>query len=215
MTLPRGGEGAESGFAVGWSGKLPSNGDFVSRRVPAAFSEPWERWLAAVLAGSREALRERWREAFLQAPAWRFVLAGGVLGADGWAGLLLPSVDSVGRYYPLTLVCALPAKALDPAATLLAARAWFGEIETIALDALAPSADIDALDAALTSIRFPSSSIAPAPASGAGAKPSCAWLAEDSEIFAGRMLLSEGLPSIAQYCEMLTGEPAGRERKSA
>lgn len=216
MILPQRTEDAPERFSVGWTGKLPSNADFVSRRVPPAFREPWDRWLADVLSGSRERLRERWQDAFLSAPAWRFVLAPGVLSQEGWAGLLVPSVDSVGRYYPLTVVCVLPAGSLDPAATLRRAGGWFAEIETVAFGALEPKADTEAFDATLAAKQFPDAGRVSGDSGGmTPAKPVSAWFAEDSEIFGSRLLLSEGLPDADRYCEMLTGGPAGRELKSA
>jgi type VI secretion system protein ImpM len=87
-------------------------------------------------------------------PAWRFVLGPGVLGANAWVGLMVPSVDSVGRYFPLTVACALPSASLDPVATLLGAARWFDEIEAIALEAISPRADTSAIDAALALRRF-------------------------------------------------------------
>jgi len=216
MILPQRAKEVPERFAVGWTGKLPSNADFVSRRVPPGFREPWDRWLAAVLAGSRERLRERWQDAFLQAPAWRFVLAPEVLSPEGWAGLLVPSVDSVGRYFPLTVVCVLPAESLDPAATLRRAGGWFAEIETVAFGALEPKADPEAFDATLAAKRFPDAGLVSGNSEGmTPAKPVSAWFAEDSEIFGSRLLVAEGLPDADQYCEMLTGGPAGRELKSA
>ena len=73
-------------FETGWYGKLPANGDFITRRLPPSFIEPWDAWLNAMLLGSRERMGAGWRDAFLSAPAWRFVLAPGVLGEQGWAG---------------------------------------------------------------------------------------------------------------------------------
>jgi type VI secretion system protein ImpM len=122
--------------------------------VPASFSEPWDRWLQAAIDGSRERLGTRWRDAFLCMPAWRFVLGPGVVGANAWAGLMVPSVDAVGRYFPLTVACALPSASLDVAATLLGAGRWFDGIEAIALEAIAPRADTAAIDDALASQRF-------------------------------------------------------------
>src|SRR5919109_2865533 len=87
-------------------------------------------------------------------PAWRFVLGPGVVGANAWAGLMLPSVDAVGRYFPLTVACALPSASLDVVATLLGAGRWFCDIEAIALGAIAPRADTAAIDAALARQRF-------------------------------------------------------------
>src|SRR5262245_29214774 len=143
------GAGARDGFAVGWYGKIPGTGDFIARRVPALFREPWDRWLQGAIEGSQQRLGARWRDAFLSMPAWRFVLGPGVIGGDAWAGLMVPSVDSVGRYFPLTVACALPSASLDAVATLLGAQDWFDQIEVIALQAIAPRADSAAVDAAL------------------------------------------------------------------
>jgi len=90
----------------GWHGKLPSLGDFASRRLDASFIEPWDGWLAAGLLALREARPEGWLEDYLGSPSWRFLLMPGVLpgdaGKQAWAGVLMPSVDRVGRYFPLT-----------------------------------------------------------------------------------------------------------------
>ena len=109
-------------FETGWYGKLPAQGDFVTRRLPPSFIEPWDAWLNAMLTGSRERLGSAWRDAFLSAPAWRFMLAPGVVGQQGWAGLIVPSVDSVGRYFPLTVASALPSKSMDPVTTVVRAH---------------------------------------------------------------------------------------------
>ena len=142
------------GYAVGWYGKIPGSGDFIARRVPPSFSDPWDRWLQQAIEGSKQRLGTRWRDAFLSTPAWRFILGPGVVGANAWAGLMVPSVDAVGRYFPLTAACALPSASLDVVATLLGAGRWFDEIEAIALEAIAPRADTAAIDAALVQRRF-------------------------------------------------------------
>ena len=148
------GAGAHDGFAVGWYGKIPGTGDFIARRVPVSFSEPWDRWLQGAIEASRQRLGARWRDAFLSMPAWRFVLGPGLLGSGAWAGLMVPSVDAVGRYFPLAVACALPSTTIDPLATLLAAAPWFDNVEAVALEAIAPRADTAAIDAALSKRRF-------------------------------------------------------------
>lgn len=152
--MKRAGAAPGEGYAVGWYGKIPGTGDFIARRVPAAFSEPWDRWLQDAIEGSRQRLGARWRDAFLSMPAWRFTLGPGVVGAHAWAGLMVPSLDAVGRYFPLTVACALPSASLDVVATLLGAERWFEQIESIALEAIAPGADTAAIDAALALRRF-------------------------------------------------------------
>jgi|GEM_PF-5744315 len=47
----------------------------------------------------------------------------------------MPSVDRVGRYFPLTLACPLPATA-NPLGVLTAAAAWYQSAETLLLTCL-------------------------------------------------------------------------------
>jgi type VI secretion system protein ImpM len=147
-------------YETGWYGKLPVNGDFVTRRLPTAFIEPWDAWLNAMIAGSRERLGAAWRDAFLSAPAWRFVLAPGVIGLQGWAGLIVPSVDSVGRYFPLTVASGLPHGNIDPVATLVRANHWYAEVEPVVGIALSPEAELGTFDAQLANRRFPGELVA-------------------------------------------------------
>jgi type VI secretion system protein ImpM len=142
-------------YPVGWYGKIPATGDFITRRMPAGFSEAWDRWLQAAIAGSRERLGAQWRDSYLSMPVWRFVLSPGMLTSAAWAGIVAPSVDAVGRYFPLAIAAALPSRSIDLVRTLLAAEAWFDDMEAIALDALAPRADIPAIDATIVQNPFP------------------------------------------------------------
>ncbi len=100
---------AESSQAIpGWYGKLPHLGDFASRRLPGEFIRTWDVWLQEVLQATRASLGEAWLDCYLTMPIWRFVLLPGLVGPSGWAGVLMPSVDRVGRQFPLTLAVALP-----------------------------------------------------------------------------------------------------------
>jgi type VI secretion system protein ImpM len=93
---------------VGLYGKLPSHGDFVRRRVSYQFVEAWDAWLRQCLSDSQTMLGERWVDVYLTSPAWRFVSSPGVCGSSAAIGLMVPSVDRVGRFFPLTLVAELP-----------------------------------------------------------------------------------------------------------
>jgi type VI secretion system protein ImpM len=90
-------------IAAGFHGKLPARGDFVQAGLPRSFTDPWDGWIAPMLASSRASLGESWLAAWLEAPVWRFALTAGICGPDAALGLWLPSVDSAGRYFPLTL----------------------------------------------------------------------------------------------------------------
>lgn len=117
---------------VGWYGKLPSLGDFGSRRLPYEFIEPWDRWLSTGLAKLQG--DPGWLERYLASPTWRFLLMPDVVGPRTWCGILMPSVDVVGRYYPLTLATALESPPSEVDAPLQ--WAWLKQLEQVALSAL-------------------------------------------------------------------------------
>ena len=148
--------GASTGgsFSAGWYGKIPAAGDFIARRVPPSFSQAWDQWLQRAIAGSRERMADDWRDAFLSMPVWRFVLSPAMLNPNAWAGVMVPSVDAVGRYFPLAVASALPSASLDLVGTLLAARPWFQDIEAIALAAIGPGGDSASIDAAIARTPF-------------------------------------------------------------
>lgn len=131
----------------GWFGKLPSLGDFASRRLPDIFVRRWDRWLQRGLVTARSQLGEAWQGTYLVAPILRFWLAPGVLGEHGWAGLMMPSVDRVGRHFPLTI-----ARPVEPLAEALAARAWFRALDAAARQVLDVEFSVDDLERALGAV---------------------------------------------------------------
>ena len=121
---------------VGLYGKLPSHGDFLRRRVSDVFVDVWDVWLQNGLAASREALGDRWLDTYLTSPAWRFVCTAGSCGAQAVAGVMVPSVDRVGRYFPVTLVWQLPDDAI-PLRVMTRCHDWFEAAERLLIDTLA------------------------------------------------------------------------------
>jgi len=139
-----------SGAAVGFFGKLPSHGDFIERRVAASFKEVWDAWLQRSISASRDELGSGWLDCYLTSPLWRFFLSDGIAGAASYAGVLLPSVDRVGRYFPLTVVAELPA-GLAPLAFARAADRWFEAVEQLCTQAMQDTAlQLDGFDASLS-----------------------------------------------------------------
>jgi len=121
---------------AGFYGKLPSHGDFLRRRVSDAFVGVWDSWLQDCIAASRLALGDRWLDVYLTSPAWRFACAAGACGPAPVIGVMVPSVDRVGRYFPLTLVAEL-----SPDAQLMTsvtqAESFFDGAEGLAIETLA------------------------------------------------------------------------------
>lgn len=135
----------------GWYGKLPALGDFASRRLTPEWIAQWDAWLAEGLHQLREAVPETWLADYLASPAWRFALLPGSLpdgsGEGLRIGVMIPSVDRVGRYFPLVVVSApLPRPS---GAGVAALWQWAGQLEEIAVAALHEDWSAEALDAAL------------------------------------------------------------------
>lgn len=149
---------AEAARTVGWYGKLPTVGDFASRRLDAAFIDPWDHWLGSGLQAQRDRLGDAWLDPFLQSPAWRFVLGPGVLPALDpqlvVAGVLMPSVDRVGRYFPLTLA-GVVGRGPGSTAEMEALLAWIDGVENTALEALQADWTIDELERHLAALPPP------------------------------------------------------------
>lgn len=139
---------ATAAAAPGWFGKLPMLGDFASRRLPPAFVRSCDQWLSQGLRASQAQLGARWLDVYLTAPVWRFAWAPGVIDAQWWFGVMMPSVDAVGRYFPLLIAAertAAPAggDALDRLA------AWYRDVGAAALATLGDKATLEALESAL------------------------------------------------------------------
>lgn len=73
---------------------------------------------------------------------WRFVLTPGLLDGRYWFGILMPSVDRVGRRFPLSL-----AASADRA--FVGLYAWWDELARAALKSREPDCDAEALDQAM------------------------------------------------------------------
>ncbi|GAA5167547.1 type VI secretion system-associated protein TagF [Viridibacterium curvum] len=134
--------------APGWYGKLPSLGDFASRRLSSSFIQDWDGWLQRSISSSRTILGEQWLNTYLTSSIWHFLLGPGVVGDKAWAGVLLPSVDRVGRYFPLTVAADFAADALpDPGDAN-----WSGALESAVRVGLDANAGVDAFDNTLQRI---------------------------------------------------------------
>ena len=135
---------AEHLILPGFYGKLPTAGDFVTRRLPFDFVYSWDRWLAqqfAPLIGS---------QLWPHPAALRFLNGQASFGAA--AGIILQSADKVGRQFPLSIVAQLPEVSIG----LVRAEEWFASIEEAGACAQLGNMTPDELDATLTMLPMPS-----------------------------------------------------------
>ncbi|GAB4274477.1 MAG: hypothetical protein Kow0065_22810 [Methylomicrobium sp.] len=136
---------AEHDSEPGFYGKLPILGDFVLRRLPRDFLTPWDNWLQSSIKASREELGEAWLASYLSSPIWRFILSSGVCGNSAWAGILMPSVDKVGRYFPLTVAARFECSDCLPY-LMTSANSWYQRLEDVALSGLEDGLELEVFD---------------------------------------------------------------------
>jgi type VI secretion system protein ImpM len=132
----------------GWYGKLSSLGDFATRRLAPEFRAACDPWLSQAMAGSRAQLGERWLDVYLKAPVLRFAWAPGVFDTRWWFGVLMPSCDNVGRYFPLLIAHPRPRPPVDRIA-LDHLDIWLDHLADAALQTLHEQASVNTFEAAL------------------------------------------------------------------
>lgn len=178
-----------AGGAAGLFGKLPARGDFVRAGLPGDFVAAWDGWLQRVIAASRARMGADWLPAFLEAPVWRFALAPGLCGASAVSGLWLPSVDRVGRYFPLTLAALVP----------VAAAGWLDACEDAGRAALEQDAGPEEV---LSRLPPPAAEI------GAAAPAGSLWWTAGGPRVAPVRLALPGMPESDAFAAMLGAQTA-------
>ncbi len=143
----------------GLYGKLPSKRDFIAITTPREFLAAWEPWLQGGISASRMKLGATWQEAFLRAPIWRFWLGAEICGG-AVVGAIMPSVDGVGRYFPLTIFARAEGGDELPPPEMETYDSWLASAEDLLLSALSEQTSFEALSAAFERFAGPE----PAPA---------------------------------------------------
>jgi type VI secretion system protein ImpM len=181
---------------AGWYGKLPSLGDFATRRLSEDFVQPWDTWLCERISETKSLLGERWLSLYLSCPVWRFFAMPRAISERQqacWTGVLMASVDRVGRHFPLTIAAALPT-APATGAEIDRVWQWLSDIETVALAALDFEHTAEQLDAQLLTVPLDMPSVLSASALSAEVESgharlaaSTPWLFSDTDSFAAQL----------------------------
>lgn len=200
----------------GWFGKLPMLGDFAHRRLPRGFVDACDAWLSQGIGTSRRSLGPAWLDDYLAAPLWCFAWSPLVVDEHWWFGVLMPSVDAVGRYFPLVIAFEAMQAPTDPHALARWAR-WYDGAAACALQTLGDRATLDGFESALAAADTPSSTTTPA--EGAGPTDAAAviphllaesphghstwWL--QSGATPSRVTTMPGLPAADRFASLLQG----------
>lgn len=127
---------------AGFYGKVPCKGDFVTRNIPRTVVDNLYKWLQLGLQASKEHLSDDWLEQYAVAPIWHFYIGKDVISNEAWVGIWMPSVDKVGRHFPICVIHPVN-ESLSEVAELSNFNPWFFECEDILLDGLEESVDFD------------------------------------------------------------------------
>lgn len=132
----------------GWYGKLSTLGDFAQRRLPAHWVQRCDAWLSDLMRDIPSVLGPRWLETYLTAPVLRFAWAPGVVDMRWWFGVLMPSCDNVGRYFPLLIAQGRTHPPVDRMALEQLER-WYAALAQAAMQTLEDDASMDRFERAL------------------------------------------------------------------
>ncbi|WP_432729304.1 type VI secretion system-associated protein TagF [Variovorax sp. W6] len=195
----------------GWFGKLPGMGDFAHRRLPEPFRAVWDQWLQRGMSRLRD--QPDWTERYLEAPIWCFALGRQVAGDQAWIGVLMPSVDGVGRYFPFAIAVELDADSPGTlrGEALAAALGWWAHATQAALEGLDGDLDAVRFDAVLQRL-FVGDVVASSSGGREGVVESLElpvagaslWLSDPS-VGSGIRMLSTGLPRDEQFEALFLG----------
>ncbi len=137
--------------ATGYYGKIPTYGDFLRHNLARTFIETWDDWLQSAISVSKKQLGEDWLDAYLTCPIYRFVLSSGICGNESHIGIMMPSVDQVGRYYPFMLGATLD-EAANPFHLLQQHNTWFEQAQALALSTLEDDFEHDTLNHSVSAL---------------------------------------------------------------
>ena len=133
-------------------GKMPALGDFFRVAAASEVVTPWDTWVQQMLLAARATLGARFEDCYMSAPIWRFALAPAVVGGQGVLGVLMPSVDRVGRQYPLALFIQTGSHEQAPLRNLIWQAPALDALEALALDCLDDTMTREVLQARLQAL---------------------------------------------------------------
>lgn len=190
---------------IGFFGKLPSHGDFISEGLERYTITLLDEWIRQGLHACEQAFGQGWARRFASAPPWRFIVEKGLWGPATYAGVMLPSKDRVGRSFPLLIVAQLHDFSGHPR-TLYLDHTWFMAAEGLAETSLTRDFDIGHFTTSLKRMRLPRPDGDEAKASSSEAR-SALWWYIDPETRRSRGVRLQG-PLVSDHFAQLFRESA-------
>ena len=131
--------------ACGFFGKVPAQPDFVHQGLAESTLTALDLWCRESLLEISKLCGAHWRNLWMVAPVWSFLLPAGVWGPNALLGAWMPSMDTVGRCYPFILCACAPTLSL-----LTTGGAWLEQSTQAALACVVNDQPTDTLHTSLT-----------------------------------------------------------------
>ncbi|MFV0386293.1 type VI secretion system-associated protein TagF [Paracoccus sp. (in: a-proteobacteria)] len=199
MTLP---EASAAPIETGYFGKVPTQGDFVTRGFRPALADRFDGWLRQCVRESQTRMGRDWLQAFLVAPVWRMAISPGLFGPDAIIGVMMPSVDRAGRYFPLVIAASIPDTRLG-AAELAGMTTWYDAAEEMALSTLDADFSLNWFDSQITAMQIPASML---PNAGEQAETGSLWWTGH---YGGRHVSLDHMPQPEFFDRLFLTPPPG------
>jgi len=197
--------------ASGFFGKLPRQGDFVAAGLPRRTIAVFDAWAARIVPGTQAMMgRFNWTQAWQTAPVWRFAVPDEAHSDAGVIGVWMPSVDQVGRYFPLMIAATCPEA--TPEQMVRRGTAWLDAADDAGRAAIADSLT----PAQLTMLIPPSPDLLVAqestPPHGLQPRPGLGcWWTEGAPLVPAQGRVLDAMPDAATFVTMLDADWRERE----
>jgi len=95
-------------ISVGYYGKLPDRGDFISKNISTELEQALHRLGSSLIAYGRDRHGDAFAAVFSEMPLFAIVAGSGVMIDRSISGVFGPSADAVGRLFPFFVITDAP-----------------------------------------------------------------------------------------------------------
>ena len=118
---------------IGVFGKIPDRGDFISIGLPRSLTDSLEAWVKEGFTHANTQIG--WEDEYFSSPIWQFSSAPKFWDARAWTGIIMPSVDSFGRKFPLIMAAPISVASRDWISLIIESAVQVLSVETFNFDA--------------------------------------------------------------------------------
>ncbi|UHS59428.1 type VI secretion system-associated protein TagF [Agrobacterium vaccinii] len=201
---------------IGFYGKIPSHGDFISEGMDRELIASLDAWIRTGMHACADIFAGRWDSIFTTCPPMRFIIERGIWGRSAYVGVLLPSKDRVGRKYPLVILAQMVDFRQHPR-TLYLDDTWFMAAEALAETSMTFDFDMARFTTSIKRLRMPKprDDDEDTGFSKPSAQPTSLWWYIDATSRRPRGFKFEGKPAAADFVRLFKEKTNGEDEASA